>query len=677
MFKRAILVDYENVCNEGLAYVDKLTEENKVVIFFSKNANHMTFQTHQKLMESRASIEYLEVTVGGRNALDIQLATYLGYLAGNQGAEEYFIISKDNGFKHVESFGIQKLKIQVSCKPYIGKHFVDEKTENTELAEETEEKKVQETIQEKTEWRDTEASGMEEAERFETKLKREDTAEELDSDWEDSTFEPENELETENEKTVLNLKAEDNIKSENKVSEEEKKTEDALEVKLDNVVLKEEKKPEVKLDNVVPKEEKKPETELKNVVLKERKEAETKSESVVLKEEKTAETKPEMVVLTVENELENNTFDEEKPVGYARIESVFSEKRFNKKEHYFMPKTDEKKQENDMIPEDAAAETENVKQRVAKREDGTLELAWKQEEENNKKIEELKEELGREYLVKEEPIVAVEMKEAELVLKEDTEKKPVFEPKKMEKTGGEKKQKQTVKSKSPEKQNRKIKEGNKKDKNKKTAEKLAQSEAKWDTSAEIANDITELDRNIEPRKSIELNQEVKQKLKQDKEANLITEAKKDAEVKQNTPEIFIFNGTEFIKEKPQEMQKEPVSETDVRQEEKLEVKQDIKQEEKQEIKQKKKKVADAEKKEKKPKKVKQAEPVVVDEAALEKAIQEAYETYRDKKLKTEVMMSFIKTGQKKALYNMLRGKLGQTDGQKVYNDLKQYMGETV
>lgn len=652
MFKRAILVDYENVCNEGLAYVDKLTEENKVVIFFSKNANHMTFQTHQKLMESRASIEYLEVTVGGRNALDIQLATYLGYLAGNQGAEEYFIISKDNGFKHVESFGIQKLKIQVSCKPYIGKHFVDEKTENTELAEETEEKKVQEIIQEKTEWRDTEVSGMEEAEMFETKLKRADTAEELDSDWECSTFGPENELETENEKTVLNVKAEDNIKSENTVSEEEKKTEDELEVKLENVVLK---------------------------------------------EEKTAETKPEMVVLTVKNELENNNFDEEKPVEYARMESVFPEERFNKKEHYFVSKTDEKKQEDDMIPEDAAAETENVKERVAERQDDTLELTWKQEEENNKKIEELKEELGREYLVKEEPMVAAEMKEAELVLKEDTEKKPVFEPKKMEKAEGEKKQKQTVKSKSPERQNRKIKEENKKDKSKKTAEKLAQSEAKRDTSAEIANDITELDRNIEPRKSIELNQELKQrakqKLKQDKEANLITEAKKNAEVKQNTPEIFIFNGTEFIKEKPQEMQKEPVSEIDVRQEEKLEVKQDIKQEEKpeikqdikqevkqeakQEAKQKKKKVADAEKKEKKPKKVKQAEPVVVDEAALEKAIQEAYETYRDKKLKTEVMMSFIKTGQKKALYNMLRGKLGQTDGQKVYNDLKQYMGETV
>ncbi|MDO4325795.1 MAG: PIN domain-containing protein [bacterium] len=666
MFKRAILVDYENVCNEGLAYVDKLTEENKVVIFFSKNANHMTFQTHQKLMESRASIEYLEVTVGGRNALDIQLATYLGYLAGNQGAEEYFIISKDNGFKHVESFGIQKLKIQVSCKPYIGKHFVDEKIENTELTEETEEKKTEDIIQEKIEWRDTETSDMEEVERFETKLKREDTAEEWNSDWEGSAFESENELETESKKTVLDVKAEDNIKTENTVLEKEKKTEDALEVKL---------------DNVVPKEEKNPETNMESVAFKEEKEAETKSENAALKEKKIAETQPEMVLLTVKNELENNAFDEEKPVEDTKMENVFPEERFNKKEYYFMSKTDERKQKDDGNSEDTAAETENVKEKVADREDGTLELAWKQEEENNKKIEELKEELGREYLDKEEPVVAVSQAAADLVLKEDTEKEPVFEPKKIEKAGGEKKQKQIAKSKSPERQNRKIKEGNKKDKNKKAVEKLVQSEAKRDTSAETANDITELDRNIEQRKGIELNQEAKQKLKEDKEANLITETKKNVEVKQNTPEIFIFNGTEFIKEKPQEMQKKSVSEMDVRQEEKQEekpeIKQDIKQEAKQESKQKKKKNADAEKKEKKPKKVKQAEPVVVDEAALEKAIQEAYETYRDKKLKTEVMMSFIKTGQKKALYNMLRGKLGQTDGQKVYNDLKQYMGETV
>ena len=172
---------------------------------------------------------------------------------------------------------------------------------------------------------------------------------------------------------------------------------------------------------------------------------------------------------------------------------------------------------------------------------------------------------------------------------------------------------------------------------------------------ESADVVTEANRNTEFSKSIELKQETEQETRPEPAQKL------GSKLEKNTAEVFIFNGTEFIKEEPQEISEEKEAVPDTQPE----------------VKKRKKKAAETEKKEKKPKRVKKAEPVMIDEAALENAIQEAYEAYRDKKLKTEVMMNFIKTGQKKALYNMLRGKLGQTDGQKVYNDLKQYMGENV
>ena len=62
----------------------------------------MTFDLHRKLNETKANIIYHKVAVGTKNALDFQLATYLGYLICGQQNEgihpNYFIVTKDNGF---------------------------------------------------------------------------------------------------------------------------------------------------------------------------------------------------------------------------------------------------------------------------------------------------------------------------------------------------------------------------------------------------------------------------------------------------------------------------------------------------------------------------------------------------------------------------------------------------
>lgn len=96
------LVDFENVKSRGMEGVELLTEEDTVCIFYSNNADSMTFDLHRKLNETKAHIIYHKVAVGTKNALDFQLATYLGYLICDQQkserTQEYYIVTKDNGF---------------------------------------------------------------------------------------------------------------------------------------------------------------------------------------------------------------------------------------------------------------------------------------------------------------------------------------------------------------------------------------------------------------------------------------------------------------------------------------------------------------------------------------------------------------------------------------------------
>ena len=94
------LIDYENVNVSGLDGITRLSGEDVVVIFYSENADTMTFSLHRRLNESRAEVRFQRVEVGSRNALDFQLCTYLGYLIrDNQGRRAaYYVVSRDQGF---------------------------------------------------------------------------------------------------------------------------------------------------------------------------------------------------------------------------------------------------------------------------------------------------------------------------------------------------------------------------------------------------------------------------------------------------------------------------------------------------------------------------------------------------------------------------------------------------
>ncbi len=183
------LIDFENVKSRGMEGVELLTEEDTVCIFYSDNADSMTFDLHRKLNETKAKIVYHKVAVGTKNALDFQLATYLGYLICEQQREgihpDYFIVTKDNGFSSLMVYwkaqGVpvriirnllwgknpaaeQDLPVEEEPKTEAAVIVAEDVTEQPETIEETAEPELTEAEQPKAEEESAQPETVEETE---------------------------------------------------------------------------------------------------------------------------------------------------------------------------------------------------------------------------------------------------------------------------------------------------------------------------------------------------------------------------------------------------------------------------------------------------------------------------------------------------------------------------------
>lgn len=101
-------VDFENIGYNGLKGIEKLLEGDQVHLFYSSNADKLTFDIHLCINASKAKIFYYKVEIGSKNALDFQLATYLGAITAAEPKENYYIVSNDDGFHYVIQFWKQR-----------------------------------------------------------------------------------------------------------------------------------------------------------------------------------------------------------------------------------------------------------------------------------------------------------------------------------------------------------------------------------------------------------------------------------------------------------------------------------------------------------------------------------------------------------------------------------------
>ncbi len=143
------LIDYENVRTSAFNGLEDLTEEDRVIVFYTANSDNLTFSLMQRLCGAKARIDYLKVACGGKNSLDFQLCSYLGYLIGTYKDTRFCIISRDKGFFTMLSLWGENTENgnSVICCTNIfngnGRKPIEE-SETTESSEEYSEKPVEE-----------------------------------------------------------------------------------------------------------------------------------------------------------------------------------------------------------------------------------------------------------------------------------------------------------------------------------------------------------------------------------------------------------------------------------------------------------------------------------------------------------------------------------------------------
>lgn len=109
------LVDFENVKTDGIKDLKGLKEGDELIIFYSETCKNITLDVLDSFFKLNVKCRSFKVNVGTKNALDFQLASYLGYLIGqHKSSTGYHIVSNDKGFEVVAKFWKDQ-KYNVKC----------------------------------------------------------------------------------------------------------------------------------------------------------------------------------------------------------------------------------------------------------------------------------------------------------------------------------------------------------------------------------------------------------------------------------------------------------------------------------------------------------------------------------------------------------------------------------
>lgn len=116
---RLFLIDYENVNSAGLQGIGQLDPQDRIILFYSQAANTLSFEIMDEMLAANIMPERVCIAQSGKNALDFQLVTFLGYLIAKNKADAYYIISKDSGYSASVAFARNYLNTKVTIKPSI------------------------------------------------------------------------------------------------------------------------------------------------------------------------------------------------------------------------------------------------------------------------------------------------------------------------------------------------------------------------------------------------------------------------------------------------------------------------------------------------------------------------------------------------------------------------------
>jgi hypothetical protein len=110
--KNVIFVDYENV--QSLRF-EKLINQFDIIIMVGNNQNKIPLDLVRQTQAFGSSVKWIKVNGIGKNALDFFIAFYLGRFVEKKAYENYYIVSKDNGYvplvTHLKELGMKVERI--------------------------------------------------------------------------------------------------------------------------------------------------------------------------------------------------------------------------------------------------------------------------------------------------------------------------------------------------------------------------------------------------------------------------------------------------------------------------------------------------------------------------------------------------------------------------------------
>lgn len=120
-------VDYENVHMEGFVGTQQLKKGDRVCVLYTEQSKNFSLDILHQIRKQKAVFEVCKVNSGSKNALDFQLASYLGYcIAKNEDQQDmqYFIISNDTGYDRLVEFWGERNIIVRRAANFIEVEFV-------------------------------------------------------------------------------------------------------------------------------------------------------------------------------------------------------------------------------------------------------------------------------------------------------------------------------------------------------------------------------------------------------------------------------------------------------------------------------------------------------------------------------------------------------------------------
>jgi len=108
---RTYFIDFENVHFGGLDGIDELIKGD-IVYIFCNESQYKSLVKYQSENKFNCSVKIKECIVKGKNSIDFQLATFLGFSLGNPERYSYlYVISKDKGYDSSITFVMKDFKL--------------------------------------------------------------------------------------------------------------------------------------------------------------------------------------------------------------------------------------------------------------------------------------------------------------------------------------------------------------------------------------------------------------------------------------------------------------------------------------------------------------------------------------------------------------------------------------